>query len=59
MFILVAIIMMFVGILLFLKARKMPKEQGLNIVVGICAIMLVILGAVLLNAILSKNHLSG
>ena len=41
MFILVAIIMMFVGILLFLKARKMPKEQGLNIVVGICAIMLV------------------
>ena len=51
MFILMAIIMMLVGIFLLIKAIKMPKGKGLNIVVGICAVTLFILGAILFGSL--------
>ena len=53
MFILMAIIMMLVGIFLLIKAIKMPKGKGLNIVVSICAVTFFILGAILFYGVLS------
>lgn len=53
MFISVAILFMICGILLLLKARKMPKEQGLHIITGGGAIVLIISGAILTYYLLS------
>lgn len=55
MFILMAIMMMSVGVLLLIKASKIPKGRGVNIVVGICAVLLVILGAILFYGVLSRK----
>ncbi|MDO5079244.1 MAG: hypothetical protein Q4D67_06395 [Streptococcus minor] len=55
MFILMAIMMMSVGVLLLIKASKIPKWGGVNIVVGICAVVLVILGAILFYGVLSRK----
>lgn len=41
------------GILLLIKTKKMPKEQGLHIITGIGAIVLIILGVILTYCILS------
>lgn len=53
MFVLTTIIMMFVGILILIRTIKIPKRKGLNIVVDICAVVLVILGAILFYGVLS------
>lgn len=53
MFILIAILFIICGILLLLKARKMPKEQGLHIITGIGAIVFIILGVILVYFLLS------
>ena len=53
MFILVAILFIICGILLLLKAKKMPKEQGLHIIVGVGAIVLIILGMILTYCVLT------
>ncbi|MGT2812831.1 hypothetical protein [Streptococcus minor] len=55
MFILMAIMMMSVGVLLLIKASKIPKWRGVNIVWGICAVLLVILGAILFYGVLSRK----
>lgn len=55
MFILMAIMMMSVGVLLLIKASKIPKGRGVNIVWGICAVLLVILGAILFYGVLSQK----
>ncbi len=47
MFILIALVFIICGILLFYKSRKMPKEHGVHIIVGICAAGLIILGVIL------------
>ncbi len=52
MFILIALVFIICGVLLFYKSRKMPKEYGVNIIVGICAVGLIILGVILTLAIL-------
>ena len=46
---------MSVGVLLLIKASKIPKGRGLNIVWGICAVLLVILGAILFYGVLSRK----
>ena len=43
MFISIAILFIICGILLLLKTKKMPKEQGLHIITGVGAIVLIIL----------------
>lgn len=53
MFISIAILFIICGILLLLKTKKMPKEQGLYIITGIGAIVLIILGVILTYCILS------
>lgn len=53
MFILIAIIMIICGILLLIKARKMPKDKYLNIVVATCAIVFIILGSILACGVIS------
>ena len=46
MFISIAILFIICGILLLLKTKKMPKEQGLHIITGVGAIVLIILGVI-------------
>lgn len=53
MFILIAILFIICGILLLLKTKKMSKEQGLHIITGVGAIVLIILGVILTYCILS------
>lgn len=53
MFITIAILFVICGILLLLKAGKMPKEQGLHIVTGVGGIVLIILGGTLAYCLLS------
>lgn len=53
MFISIAILFMICGILLLLKAKKMPKEKGLHIIIGVCAIVFIILGMILIYCLLS------
>lgn len=53
MFISIAIFFIICGILLLLKARKMPKTQGLHIITGGGAIVLIILGVILAYYLLS------
>lgn len=53
MSILIVILFIICGILLLLKARKMPKEQGLHIIIGMGAIVFIILGAILVCFLLS------
>lgn len=53
MFIFIAILFIICGILLLLKTKKMPKEQGLHIITGAGAIVLIILGVILTYCILS------
>ena len=53
MFFLAAILFIICGILLLLKAKKMPKEQGLHIIIGLCAIVMIILGVILTYSLLS------
>ena len=52
MFILIALGFIVCGVLLLYKSRKMPKEYGVHIIVGICAVGLIILGGILTLAIL-------
>ena len=53
MFISIAILFIICGILLFLKAKKMTKKQGLQIITGAGAIILFILGMILTYCLLS------
>lgn len=53
MFISIAILLIICGILLLLKATKMPKEQGLHIITGMGAVVMIILGVVLTYCLLS------
>ena len=53
MFISIAILFIICGILLLLKASKTPKEQGLHIVTGVSAIVLIIFGVILTYYLLS------
>lgn len=53
MFILVALLFIICGILLLVKAKNMPKEQGLHIIIGLCAIVMIILGVILTYCLLS------
>lgn len=53
MFVLVGILFIICGILLLLKAKRMPKEQGLHIIIGLCAIIMIILGVILTYCVLS------
>lgn len=55
MFILIAILFIICGILLLLKAKKMPKEKGLHIITGAGAIVLIILGVILIYCLLSEK----
>lgn len=48
MFIVFSILFIFIGILLLIKSKKMEKAHGTNIVVGLSAIVMVILGIVLI-----------
>ena len=52
MLILIAILFIICGILLLLKARKMPKEQGLHIITGVSAIVFIFLGIILIYGLL-------
>lgn len=53
MFISIAILLIICGILLLLKATKMPKEQGLHIITGVGAVVMIIFGVVLTYCLLS------
>ncbi len=53
MFILIAILFIICGILLLLKAKKMPTEQGLHIITDASAIVFIILGVILTYCVLS------
>lgn len=53
MYILIAIFYIICGILLLLKTKTMPKEQGLHIITSVGAIVLIILGVILTYSILS------
>lgn len=53
MFISITILFIICGILLLLKAKKMPKEQRLHTIVSVCAIAFIILGVVLAYCIFS------
>lgn len=53
MFISIAALFIICGILLLLKTKKMPKEQGLHIITGVGGIVLIILGVILIYFILS------
>lgn len=53
MFISIAILFIICGILLLHKAKKMTKEQGLHIITGAGAVVLIMLGVILTYCILS------
>ena len=53
MLISIAILFIICGILLLLKTKKMPKEQRLQIITGVGAVVLIILGVILTYCILS------
>lgn len=53
MFILTAILLVIIGVLLLIKATKMPKQQGLHIIVMIAAIGFILWGIVLTVFLLS------
>lgn len=52
MFISIAVVFIFCGIFLLVKAKKISKNQGLYIVINLCAIAFVALGVVLSYAVL-------
>ncbi|MBD5526215.1 MAG: hypothetical protein HDR04_17710 [Lachnospiraceae bacterium] len=53
MFISIATLFIILGILLLIKAKKMPKEQGLHVITGVGAVVMIILGAILTYLLLS------
>ena len=53
MFISIAILFIILGILLLIKAKKMPKEQGLHVITGVGAVVMIILGVILTYLLLS------
>lgn len=53
MFISIAVLFIICGILFLWKAKKMPKNQGHRMIVGVVAIALIILGTLLIYSLFS------
>ena len=53
MFISIAILFIICGILLLLKAKKIPKKTRVHTIASVCAIAIIILGMILASFLLS------